>query len=163
MNYLDILDCDVVDGAGVRVTLFVSGCSHKCPGCHNSESWDASKGKLFTEATEKLIFEALDRDYIDGFTLSGGDPLFLQNRSELTKLCKKIKEKFPKKNIWLYTGYEYEDVQTLEIFNYVDVVVDGPFKMDLRDIRLAFKGSSNQRIIDIKKTKELNRIVTLEF
>lgn len=163
MKYLNILDCDIIDGDGVRVTLFVSGCSHHCKGCHNPESWDAFGGKEFTEETIERIEKLLDRDFVDGLTLSGGDPLFFQNRSEITKLCKRIKEKFPQKTIWLYTGYEYEEVKTLEVFDYVDVVVDGPFKIDLRDVSLAFRGSPNQRIIDIKKTKELNRIVTLEF
>lgn len=163
MKYLNILDCDIIDGEGVRVTLFVSGCSHRCKGCHNPESWDAFGGKEFTEETIERIEKLLDRDFVDGLTLSGGDPLFFQNRSEITKLCKRIKEKFPQKTIWLYTGYEYEEVKTLEVFDYVDVVVDGPFKIDLRDVSLAFRGSPNQRIIDIKKTKELNRIVTLEF
>lgn len=163
MKYLNILDCDIIDGDGVRVTLFVSGCSHRCKGCHNPESWDAFGGKEFTEETIERIEKLLDRDFVDGLTLSGGDPLFLQNRLEITKLCKRIKEKFPQKTIWLYTGYEYEEVKTLEVFDYVDVVVDGPFKIDLRDVSLAFRGSPNQRIIDIKKTKELNRIVTLEF
>lgn len=163
MKYLNILDCDIIDGDGVRVTLFVSGCSHRCKGCHNPESWDAFGGKEFTEETIERIEKLLDRDFVDGLTLSGGDPLFFQNRSEITKLCKRIKEKFPQKTIWLYTGYEYEEVKTLEVFDYVDVVVDGPFKIDLRDVSLAFRGSPNQRIIDIKKTKELNRIVTLEF
>ncbi len=163
MKYLNILDCDIIDGDGVRVTLFVSGCSHRCKGCHNPESWDAFGGKEFTEETIERIEKFLDRDFVDGLTLSGGDPLFFQNRSEITKLCKRIKEKFPQKTIWLYTGYEYEEVKTLEVFDYVDVVVDGPFKIDLRDVSLAFRGSPNQRIIDIKKTKELNRIVTLEF
>lgn len=163
MKYLNILDCDIIDGEGVRVTLFVSGCSHRCKGCHNPESWDASGGKEFTEETIERIEKLLDRDFVDGLTLSGGDPLFPQNRLEITKFCKKIKEKFPQKTIWLYTGYEYEEVKTLEVFDYVDVVVDGPFKIDLRDVSLAFRGSPNQRIIDIKKTKELNRIVTLEF
>lgn len=163
MKYLNILDCDIIDGDGIRVTLFVSGCSHRCKGCHNPESWDAFGGKEFTEETIERIEKLLDRDFVDGLTLSGGDPLFFQNRSEITKLCKRIKEKFPQKTIWLYTGYEYEEVKTLEVFDYVDVVVDGPFKIDLRDVSLAFRGSPNQRIIDIKKTKELNRIVTLEF
>lgn len=163
MKYLNILDCDIIDGDGVRVTLFVSGCSHCCKGCHNPESWDAFGGKEFTEETIERIEKLLDRDFVDGLTLSGGDPLFFQNRSEITKLCKRIKEKFPQKTIWLYTGYEYEEVKTLEVFDYVDVVVDGPFKIDLRDVSLAFRGSPNQRIIDVKKSKKQEKIVTLNF
>ena len=163
MKYLNILDCDIIDGDGVRVTLFVSGCSHRCKGCHNPESWDAFSGKEFTEETIERIEKLLDRDFVDGLTLSGGDPLFFQNRSEITKLCKRIKEKFPQKTIWLYTGYEYEEVKALEVFDYVDVVVDGPFKIDLRDVSLAFRGSPNQRIIDVKKSKKQEKIVTLNF
>ena len=163
MKYLNILDCDIIDGDGVRVTLFVSGCPHRCKGCHNPESWDAFSGKEFTEETIERIEKLLDRDFVDGLTLSGGDPLFFQNRSEITKLCKRIKEKFPQKTIWLYTGYEYEEVKALEIFDYVDVVVDGPFKIDLRDVSLAFRGSPNQRIIDVKKSKKQEKIVTLNF
>ena len=163
MKYLNILDCDIIDGDGVRVTLFVSGCSHRCKGCHNPESWDAFGGKEFTEETIERIEKLLDRDFVDGLTLSGGDPLFLQNRLEITKLCKRIKEKFPEKTIWLYTGYEYEEVKALEVFDYVDVVVDGPFKIDLRDVSLAFRGSPNQRIIDVKKSKKQEKIVTLNF
>ena len=163
MKYLNILDCDIIDGDGVRVTLFVSGCPHRCKGCHNPESWDAFSGKEFTEETIERIEKLLDRDFVDGLTLSGGDPLFFQNRSEITKLCKRIKEKFPQKTIWLYTGCEYEEVKALEIFDYVDVVVDGPFKIDLRDVSLAFRGSPNQRIIDVKKSKKQEKIVTLNF
>lgn len=163
MKYLNILDCDIIDGDGVRVTLFVSGCPHRCKGCHNPESWDAFSGKEFTEETIERIEKLLDRDFVDGLTLSGGDPLFFQNRSEITKLCKRIKEKFPQKTIWLYTGYEYEEVKALEVFDYVDVVVDGPFKIDLRDVSLAFRGSPNQRIIDVKKSKKQEKIVTLNF
>lgn len=159
MNYLDILDCDILDGDGVRVTLFVSGCSHHCKGCQNPKSWDAFNGKEFTQDTVQKIIKALDRDYIDGLTLSGGDPLFMQNRLEITKLCKEVKKAFPNKTIWLYTGYKYEEIETLEVLNYVDVLVDGKFKLNLRDVTLAFKGSSNQRIIDVQKSLKEKEVV----
>ena len=159
MNYLDILDCDILDGDGVRVTLFVSGCSHHCKGCQNPKSWDAFNGKEFTQDTIQKILKALDRDYIDGLTLSGGDPLFMQNRLEITKLCKEVKKAFPNKTIWLYTGYKYEEIETLEVLNYVDVLVDGKFKLNLRDVTLAFKGSSNQRIIDVQKSLKEKEVV----
>ena len=159
MNYLDILDCDILDGDGVRVTLFVSGCSHHCKGCQNPKSWDAFSGKEFTQDTVQKILKALDRDYVDGLTLSGGDPLFMQNRLEITKLCKAVKKAFPNKTIWLYTGYKYEEIETLEVLNYVDVLVDGKFKLDLRDVTLAFKGSSNQRIIDVQKSLKEKEVV----
>ena len=159
MKYLNILDCDIVDGNGIRVTLFVSGCSHHCKGCHNPESWDAFNGKEFTEETVEKLLTLLNRDYVDGITLTGGDPLMLGNRYEVTKLCKLLKEKFPNKSIWLYTGYEFEEIEALEVLQYIDVLVDGPFKLDLRDISLAFKGSSNQRVIDVQKTLKNGNIV----
>ena len=159
MKYLNILDCDVIDGNGVRVTLFVSGCSHKCKGCHNPESWDSNLGKDFTEDTIEKLITLLDRDYIDGLTLSGGDPLFLSNRLTITNLCKTIKKRLPNKTIWLYTGYNFEEIIGLDIMNYVDVIVDGEFKIDLRDISLAFRGSSNQRVIDVQKTLKSGNIV----
>ena len=105
MKYLNILDCDIVDGNGIRVTLFVSGCPHHCKGCHNPESWDAFNGKDFTKETIDKLICLIDRDYVDGITITGGDPLMLGNRYEVTKLCKLLKEKFPNKSIWLYTGY----------------------------------------------------------
>ena len=159
MKYLNILDCDIVDGNGIRVSLFVSGCSHHCKGCHNPESWDAFNGKEFTEETVEKLLTLLDRDYVDGITITGGDPLMLGNRYEVTKLCKLLKEKFPNKSIWLYTGYEFEEIEALEVLQYIDVLVDGPFKLDLRDISLAFKGSSNQRVIDVQKTLKNGNIV----
>ena len=159
MKYLNILDCDIVDGNGIRVSLFVSGCSHHCKGCHNPESWDAFNGKEFTEEIVNKLLTLLDRDYVDGITITGGDPLMLGNRYEVTKLCKLLKEKFPNKSIWLYTGYEFEEIEALEVLQYIDVLVDGPFKLDLRDISLAFKGSSNQRVIDVQKTLKNGNIV----
>ena len=151
MKYLNILDCDLTNGLGVRVTLFVSGCNHRCKGCHNPESWNPCNGKPFTKEVRAKIIELLDRDYIDGLTLSGGDPLFPDNRDELTSLCKEVKEKFPNKSIWLWTGYLYEEIKDLEIVNYLDVIVDGPYKEELRDITLPFRGSSNQRVIVLKE------------
>lgn len=159
MKYLNILDCDIVDGNGIRVTLFVNGCPHHCKGCHNPESWDAFNGKEFTKETIDKLICLIDRDYVDGITITGGDPLMLGNRYEITKLCKLLKEKFPNKSIWLYTGYEFEEIEALEVLQYIDVLVDGPFKLDLRDISLAFKGSSNQRVIDVQKTLKNGNIV----
>lgn len=153
MNYLSILDCSVTDGEGIRVTLFVSGCGHHCKGCHNPESWNPNNGKEFTDETKQTLFKLLERDYIDGITFSGGDPLYPSNRETVVKLTKEIKEKFPNKTIWLYTGYQYDDVK--DLLNYVDIVVDGKFILEQRDITLPFRGSPNQRIIDIKNNKIL--------
>ena len=150
MNYLNILDCSIADGEGVRVTLFVSGCSHHCKGCHNPESWNPKAGKPFDMEAKQKLFDLLSGSYIDGLTLSGGDPLFPQNRESITQLCKEVKEKFPYKTIWLYTGYEYKDIKSLEVLNYIDILVDGEFQIDKRDITLPFRGSSNQNIIYIK-------------
>ena len=151
MKYLNILDCSIADGEGIRVALFVSGCSHHCRGCHNPESWNPDNGKEFTEETKEKLFELVSKPYVDGLTLTGGDPLFCDNIEEITKLCIEFKQKFPNKTIWLYTGYEFEQVKHLELFRFVDVVVDGPYIEELRDITLPFRGSSNQKIIKIKE------------
>lgn len=151
MKYLNILDCDIADGEGVRVTLFVSGCSHHCKGCHNPESWNPDNGKEFTEEVKEKLFNLIDRPYIDGLTLSGGDPLFCSNIADIEKLCIEFKERFPNKNIWLYTGYTLEEIKTLRFLPYVDIIVDGRFEIDKRDITLPFRGSSNQRIIKVKE------------
>ena len=150
MRYKSILDCSIADGEGVRVALYVSGCSHKCNGCHNPESWDCNAGTLFTEEKKQRLFTLLERPYIDGLTLTGGDPLYKANIEETTALCKELKEKFPDKTIWLYTGSVYEDVKDLEIMQYIDVIVDGEFKIEERDITLPFRGSKNQRIIHLR-------------
>lgn len=159
MRYLDILDCDIADGEGVRVTLFVSGCSHHCLGCHSPFSWNPENGKEFTEEVKEKLFKLIDRPYIDGLTLSGGDPLFCSNLSIIEKLCIDFKEKFPNKTIWLYTGYKIEEISTLKLLHYIDVLVDGKFELDKRDITLSFKGSSNQRVIDVNKTLKQNKII----
>ena len=147
MKYLDILDCDTANGSGVRITLFVSGCSHKCKGCHNPESWNPNAGQEFTDETKQKLFKLLERDYIDGITYTGGDPLFESNVQEITQLAKEIREKFPNKSQWLWTGFIYEEINHLEIIKYLDVIIDGEYKEELRDITLPYMGSSNQRII----------------
>ena len=163
MKYLSILDCDIADGQGIRVTLFVSGCSHHCKGCHNPESWNAENGKTFDTNAKEKLFNLLSKDYVDGLTLSGGDPLFCDNISEITELCKQTKEKFPNKTIWLYTGFDFEKIKNLEVIKYVDVVVDGRFIEEKKDTTLAFRGSSNQRIIDAQKSLSENKIYVLDL
>ena len=153
MKYLDILDCDIADGEGIRVTLFVSGCSHHCKGCHNPESWNPDSGKEFTEEVKEKLFKLIDRPYIDGLTLSGGDPLFCDNIKDIRQLCLEFKHRFSNKTIWLYTGYTLDKIKALDFLKCIDVIVDGPFIQELRDITLPFRGSSNQKII---KIKELN-------
>lgn len=153
MNYMTIYKTSLADGLGWRTVLFVSGCDHHCKGCHNKESWDKNAGTPFTDKSKEILFECCEKT--DGLTLSGGDPLFSANVDTVTQLCKEYKERFPDKNIWLYTGSKYEDVKGLEVMQYVDVVVDGPFVLSQRDTTLAFRGSANQRIIDVKKNKEI--------
>ena len=149
MKYLNILDCSIADGEGVRVVLFVSGCPHHCLGCHNPESWNFNAGKEFTFSTLSKLYELLSRDYIDGLTISGGEPLAPQNIEVVLEICKNIKNKFPNKNIWIYTGYTVDEELKAKLKPYVNVVVDGEFIQSLRDITLPFRGSSNQNIIKL--------------
>jgi anaerobic ribonucleoside-triphosphate reductase activating protein len=150
MYYANILKDSMVNGDGLRIVLFVSGCEHHCKGCHNQITWNPNFGTLFTEETKNEIFKELDKDYISGITFSGGDPLFSTNLETVTELCKEIKEKYPTKTIWLYTGYTYDDVKDFEVFKYVNYVVDGRFEIDKKVDGLEYRGSSNQKIIKIQ-------------
>lgn len=162
MNYGEIKKCDIANGEGVRVSLFVSGCTHHCKGCFNAETWSFSYGKPFTEETEHLLINLLSKSYINGLTLLGGEPFEPENQRALLPFLKKVKESLPQKNIWCYTGYTLEKDLfensrarcecTDEMLKLIDILVDGEFKEYLKDIRLQFKGSSNQRIIDVSKT-----------
>lgn len=153
MNYHGITKASVVNGSGFRVVLWVSGCSHKCPGCHNPETWNPQSGKLFDNKAKQELFEALDKPYIKGITFSGGDPLFEDNYLTILNLIDEIKIKFPAKDIWLYTGYQLEELdrgrnqKRKEICNKCDYVVEGRFVKELRDITLPFRGSTNQSIV----------------
>lgn len=163
MNYGEIKKYDIANGPGVRVTLFVSGCRHHCKGCFNAETWDFHYGNPYTEKTEKEILDALNHPYIAGLTLLGGEPFEPENQRELVKLLKKVREMYPKKNIWSYSGYVYDKdlipggrgytEVTDEMLSYIDVLVDGPFVEDLKDITLQFRGSSNQRILNLREMK----------
>lgn len=159
MNYAAITKQDMLNGDGIRVTLWVQGCNRYCKGCHNPETWDRCLGQPWTEESEQELFEALDKDYISGITYSGGHPLEKYNIETVTDISKKIKEKFPNKTQWLYTGFVWEDIKDLEIMKYIDVLVDGPYIEEQRDISLKWRGSSNQRCIDVQKSLELNQIV----
>lgn len=154
MNYLAIYRASLADGEGWRTVLFVSGCHHHCKGCQNPESWNPNAGHPFTKEVKDYLFNCIT-DEISGLTISGGDPLYKRNVEDVTKLCKEFKERFPNKTIWLYTGNLYRDSKNLELMKYVDVVVDGEFREDLKDTTLAFRGSVNQRIIDTKTGKTL--------
>ena len=149
MRYHDITKDDMRNGPGLRAVLWVSGCAHHCPGCQNPVTWDPDDGLIFDERARNELLELLGRDYISGLTLSGGDPLYPANREEITALCRQVKSRWPDKDIWLYTGYEYADVSGLEVMQYVDTVVDGRYEEDLRDVKLHWRGSSNQKIIKI--------------
>ena len=159
MRFHNITCDDMLNGAGLRVVLWVSGCSHRCPKCQNPMTWDPDDGVIFDEKSKEELFGKLSKDYIAGITLSGGDPLYEGNREEITALCKEIKEKFPGKNIWLYTGYVWERVEKLEVMRYVDVVIDGKFIVQLQDNQLHWRGSANQRVIDVKKSFEKKETV----
>ena len=148
MNYGEIKKYDIADGPGVRVTLFVSGCRHHCKGCFNAETWDFHYGNPYTEKTEKEILDALNHPYIAGLTLLGGEPFEPENQRELVKLLKKVRDMYPK----IPGGRAYTEV-TDEMLSYIDVLVDGPFVEDLKDITLQFRGSSNQRILNLREMK----------
>ena len=169
MNYADIKRIDVANGEGVRVSVFVSGCNHHCKGCFNECAWDFNYGNKFTEKQEEEVLKDLDHDYISGLTLLGGEPLEPVNQAGLLPLVKKVKEKFPDKKIWCYTGFDFEkDVvgkmakqneTTKELLNYIDVIVDGKFEEEKKDLKLKFRGSSNQRILDVQESLKENKPV----
>ena len=169
MNYATIKENDVANGPGVRVSVFVSGCTHHCKGCFNSEAWDFTYGNKFDEDTINKILNDLDKDYIEGLSLLGGEPLEYANQKGLLPLVKKVKEKFPNKTIWCYTGYNFEkDVvekmcieheETIELIKNIDVIVDGKFEEDKKNASLRFRGSENQRLIDVKASIKENEVV----
>ena len=153
MNYLQYYPVDVVNGEGTRCTLFVSGCEHFCKGCHNSTSWDVDKGHSFDQAMEDRIIADLSdqRVHRDGLSLSGGDPLFAPNLSAILKLVKRVKEELPEKDVWLWSGYTLETLtkNQQEVMKYIDVLIDGKFELEKRDLSLPWRGSSNQRVIPL--------------
>ena len=163
MNYCGIYKTSIADGIGWRTVLFVSGCSHACPQCHNKSSWDKNYGHEFTQETLNTLIKELSKPEIDGLTLSGGDPLMVYNRDKVGEICKTIKTILPEKTIWLYTGYDWEEIKDLDLLKHIDVVIDGKFIFELRDTTLPFRGSSNQRIIDVQKSLEQNEIVELNI
>lgn len=159
MNYGKIKSIDIANGEGVRVSLFVSGCPHHCKGCFNPELWNYNAGKLFTSKTTSDIIRLCEEDYITGLSLLGGEPLAPEHIYQVTTLCFLFKTYFSTKDIWCYTGYKWEDVKWFPIMKYIDVLVDGQFVEELKDPRLKFRGSSNQRIIDVKKSIESGQVV----
>lgn len=159
MRFHNITKDDMLNGDGLRVVLWTAGCGHRCDECQNPVTWDPDGGVPFTDASRQELFEALDKSYVSGITFSGGDPLFCTNETEVTLLAKEIREKFPNKTIWLYTGYLWDYVKTREIVQYLDVVVDGPYVKQLRDTQLHWRGSANQRVIDVKESLARRKLV----
>ena len=172
MNYATIKFNDIANGSGIRTSLFVSGCTHRCKGCFNSEAWDFNYGKPFTKEVEDSIIKSLDSDFIDGLSLLGGEPFEPENQKALYPFIKRVKELYPNKNIWCYTGYLFDkellsssraktDI-TKDMLALIDVLVDGKFIEEQKNISLQFRGSENQRIIDVKKSLEQDKIVLWE-
>ena len=159
MRYHDITKDDMLNGDGLRTVLWVSGCSHCCRDCQNPVTWDPNGGLPFDENAKQELFEELSKDYVSGITLSGGDPLYYGNRSDILKLIIEIKELFPTKTIWLYTGFVWETISELEIMNYLDVLVDGEFVQEKKDLGLRFRGSSNQRLIQVSESLREGNVV----
>ena len=174
MNYGEIKRNDIANGLGVRTTLFVSGCTHHCKGCFQPQTWSFDFGKPYNAEVEESILSSLSPYYIAGLTLLGGEPMEPSNQAALLPLLRRVRAEKPGKNIWCYTGYTFEELTgvvasrarceyTDEMLSLIDVLVDGEFKEELKDIRLRFRGSSNQRIIDVKKTLEAGEIVLFEL
>lgn len=173
MNYCKIKNCDIANGEGIRVSLFVSGCRNHCKGCFQPETWDFEYGKPFTKETEDELVNLLSQSYIAGLTLLGGDPFEPENQKALLPFIKKVKNILPNKNIWAYTGYTLDNLldanhrshreETQEMLQLIDVLVDGPFIEAKKDISLRFRGSSNQRLIDMQKTRQMQKIALVEL
>lgn len=159
MRYHNITHDDMLNGDGLRVVLWVAGCTHQCEQCQNPITWDIEGGIPFDEAAREEIFAELQKDYISGITFSGGDPLHPENRGEIAALIREIRETFPQKTIWLYTGFVWDEVKNLPYIADVDVLVDGPFQIDKLDVKLHWRGSSNQRVINVKETLRLGQMV----
>lgn len=162
MYYSKIFNCDIANGPGIRVSLFVSGCRRHCKGCFNPETWNFTYGQEFTAETWYELKRMLDRPEVAGLSILGGDPFEPENRACVEEICRLTKLKFPEKDIWVWTGYLFEDVKELPVMKRIDVLVDGPFVEDLRDLRLKFRGSSNQRIISVAESLQADKVVLLE-
>ncbi|MCX4274913.1 MAG: anaerobic ribonucleoside-triphosphate reductase activating protein [Candidatus Gastranaerophilales bacterium] len=159
MNYHNITKEDMLNGDGIRVVLWVSGCDNRCNGCHNPITWDKEGGLPFDKNAENELFEALSRPYVEGITFSGGDPMMSYNRDEVMRLVKKCCSDFPNKTIWLYTGLPWEEIKDIKGIELIDVIAEGRFVEELKDNNLKWVGSSNQRVIDVKKSLEIGSIV----
>ena len=169
MNYATIKNCDIANGPGVRVSLFVSGCTHRCPGCFNEVAWDFAYGEPFTEQTIELILNMMEAPHIKGLTLLGGEPFEPQNQPAIVELLRRVKAEFPGKSIWAFSGYLFDrDILagrlgpweiTKEFLSYLDVLVDGPFILAQKNLSLRFRGSENQRLIDVPASLETGEVI----
>ena len=166
MNYADIRPIDVANGPGIRVSLFVSGCTHACPGCFNPEAWDFGYGQPFTKDEEDAILTHLAKPYVKGLSLLGGEPFHPSNQAAVLALVKRVREAYPGKDVWCYTGYLYEDLlsgkvgeHSRELLEQLDVLVDGPFVLEQKELSLRFRGSANQRLIDVPASREAGTVV----
>lgn len=169
MNYATIKNCDIANGPGVRVSLFVSGCTHRCPGCFNEVAWDFDYGQPFTEETIETILNMLRPSYIRGLTLLGGEPFEPQNQKAVVQLLRRVRAELPQKSIWAFSGYLFDrDIlsgrlgDTAEYLSYLDVLVDGPFIESKKNLSLRFRGSENQRLIDVKASLASKQIILWE-
>ena len=169
MHYGELKKCDIANGIGVRVTLFVSGCTNHCPDCFQPQTWDFDYGKVFTDKTKAEIFAELDKSYVNGLTVLGGEPFEPKNQRELLPLLREVREKYPDKTVWCFTGFRLEDELLREgsyprcevtdgMLACIDVLVDGRFVKELKDISLQFRGSRNQRVIDMNRTRETGTV-----
>jgi anaerobic ribonucleoside-triphosphate reductase activating protein len=172
MNYATIKDFDISNGLGIRISLFVSGCTHKCPGCFNEVAWDFNYGNEFNREVEDKIIKMLEPSFVAGLTLLGGEPFEVENQKALLPFVERVKKQYPHKNIWAFTGYLFDkDLLnesrarceiTDKLLSYIDVLVDGPFILSKKDIALKFRGSENQRIINVKESLKQNKIILIE-
>ena len=162
MRYHNITKDDMLNGAGLRVVLWVAGCAHCCKECHNPITWDPNGGLEFDEEAKQEIFNELEKDYIHGITFSGGDPLHINNAYDVSELAKEIRERYPNKTIWLYTGGTWEEVKHMRVIRYLDVLCDGEFEVDKKDENTHWVGSTNQRVIDVQRTLAEGKVVLYE-
>ena len=162
MYYAGLNKCDLANGPGFRVSLFVSGCRNRCEGCFQPETWSFTYGKEFTRETLLELMEMLDKDSIEGLSILGGDPFEPENRECVLDICEQVRKFRPDRDIWVWTGYNFEDLKELPVMRYIDVLVDGRFEKDKKDLRLKWRGSSNQRVIDVAESLKSNEVVLLD-
>lgn len=159
MRYSHIDSFDILNGTGIRVVLWTQGCPHRCKGCHNPRTWSEKAGKEFTESDMQIILDYLTQDIKKDFSVLGGEPLAPYNRDGVYEVCKKVKETLPETNIWLWTGYEWEEIKDLPVMQYIDVLIDGKFIEELKDKNLKYCGSSNQRVIDVQASLKEDEVI----